>query len=698
MPTVGPAAATIQAASAAVADGVIAGRAPGLAPQTTSDQAARRNGLGKPPAASHALSYRPDIDGLRAVAVVPVVLFHAFPGYMPGGFTGVDIFFVISGYLISLIVLEGLLRGHFSLLDFYSRRVRRIFPAMLTMLAATAGFSWWIATTDEWLQLQKHVLGSAIFSSNIMLYMESGYFDVAAESKPLLHFWSLAVEEQFYLFWPLLLWAFRYQAGSFLRVTAILGLSSLALGMYLVQADRSAAYYWPLPRFWELMAGGVLAYMVLHRPQQLQTQWPAAANLQSGLGALLLVAGFYVVDKERAFPGLWAVLPVVGTFLVIAAGPTAWINRYVLSHRILVTIGLISYPLYLWHWPVLAFARILDSDKPTAGARIVAVLLAFALAAATYWLLELPLRKARVSNRVKVGGLLALMLAITGIVWISDRSTAVDKQLYSTTMLRNDFGVPYRESCAPLMGSKFSNDWCHLSEAGPAGSLDQAQVLVIGDSHAGSFSTVMSALRQHDDFYFAQLARGQCPTLLNYGPPSCQALAAKALEYAKSLKGLKTVVLAGRWPMYEDRFEPDMLDNTKADFTAALRRTLSAYQALGVQLVVIHDVPLTSNPKACVERPIAPLSEFAHLQACPIPLSRAQEADLSNRQIFKALARDYPQLQFFDPWHYLCDKRECRVRVGDDILYVDESHLSVSGGAYLARQGGDALRTMIGLR
>lgn len=334
------------------------------------------------------LNYRPDIDGLRAVAVGSVVGFHAFPYNFPGGFVGVDVFFVISGFLISTILLSSLEKGSFSIADFYLRRIRRILPALVTMMVACLIGGYFFLLADEFELLGKHVAGGAAFLSNLLYWRESGYFDTAAEKKPMLHLWSLAIEEQFYIVWPLLLalgWKWR---RSFVGLIAVLALLSFAGNLYYVRRDPTAAFYSPLLRFWELMLGGALAYLALRRIQ-CRTEHQHWVSL-AGFG--LLAAAFLLIDPGTAFPGWWALLPTLGACLVIFAGPNGVINRYLLAHPWMVLIGLISYPLYLWHWPLLSFARIVEGE-PARGTTAVLVGISVLLAWLTYRFVEMPVRR-----------------------------------------------------------------------------------------------------------------------------------------------------------------------------------------------------------------------------------------------------------------------------------------------------------------
>lgn len=332
------------------------------------------------------LKYRPDIDGLRAIAVLSVIAYHFFPRKLASGFIGVDVFFVISGFLISTIVFSNLERGDFSIRSFYDRRIRRIFPALLVVLAALLVFGYFTFLADEYAAAGKHVAGGAGFVSNLVLYRESGYFDAAAETKPLLHLWSLGIEEQFYIVWPLLLAFVSRRKWSFLPITLAIAAGSFAANLYFLRSSSAAAFYLPFTRFWELMIGGVLAYVSLHRRDLLERH----GEVRAWLGLALLAGGLAVIDRTKAFPGYWALLPTVGTFLLISAGPSTWLNKHVLSLRPLVWVGLISYPLYLWHWPLLVAYRILGFHLKAAS--VLLIVAAFVLSFLTYRLIEKPLR------------------------------------------------------------------------------------------------------------------------------------------------------------------------------------------------------------------------------------------------------------------------------------------------------------------
>lgn len=370
------------------------------------------------------LVYRPDIDGLRAVAVLAVVAYHAAPGWLPGGFIGVDVFFVISGFLITRILAGQLAEGRWSLADFYARRIRRIFPALGLVLLASLAAGWWLLLPGQLAKLGQHGLLGAGFVANIGYWLETGYFDALAQDKPLLHLWSLGVEEQFYLVWPLLMWA-AWRRGVGLRTLA-LGLAGLSLLINIVGVSLwpSATFYLPPARLWELLTGAVLALSpqalaFLHNAPSRRTRW--LAHALAGLGAGLLLAGFVWTSAADRFPGWWALLPVGGAAALVAAGPNAWINRRVLSQPWMVGCGLISFSLYLWHWPLLSFLAMTSDGPPSRLARLAAVALSIGLAWLSWRWVEQPLRHGP-RLRLKTGGMVLTMVGIAagaGALWAS---------------------------------------------------------------------------------------------------------------------------------------------------------------------------------------------------------------------------------------------------------------------------------------
>jgi peptidoglycan/LPS O-acetylase OafA/YrhL len=362
-------------------------------------------------------SYRPDIDGLRAFAVLSVVFYHAFPNVVRGGYVGVDIFFVISGFLISSILLKEMAGGFFSFTIFYGRRVRRIFPALIVCLALVLAYGFVSLLPSELMQLGKHVFFGATFLSNIAIWNETGYFEIAATLKPLLHLWSLGIEEQFYIFWPALLWTairLRITVG---RLVVVLFLASFSINVLLSTTSILEDFFLPVPRFWEFLAGTALAICRQNVLAPHIRSWIASAGFAALLGSVALF------KAELRFPGWWALLPVGGALALMSAGPEALVNRTVLSNRIVVFVGLISYPLYLWHWPLISYAYIIRLGKtPTPLMAIGLVIAAFLLAWATYRFIECPIRfGAHRRSRTRITVACMIILGGCGlVVWTAN--------------------------------------------------------------------------------------------------------------------------------------------------------------------------------------------------------------------------------------------------------------------------------------
>ena len=501
-------------------------------------------------------AYRPDIDGLRAIAILSVVSFHVSPRTLPGGFTGVDVFFVISGYLISTIVFGNLERGGFSMAGFYARRIRRILPALLTVMLASLAVGWFVLLLDEFAQLGRHVVASSLFLQNFQLWSESGYFDRAAEAKPLLHLWSLAVEEQFYLFWPLLLVACWKRGWNLLAVTAVVFVSYRGAGFCLTHADAVAAFYSPLSRFWELMIGSMLAYWTARRPASSDR----GAEPRSFAGLLMLALSFLLIDKERDFLAGWALLPTLGTALLISAGPSAWLNRRVLASRPMVWVGLISYPLYLWHWPMLSFVRIVDGN-PEPVIEIAVVVLAFVLAWATYAWIEQPIRLGVKSGVVTLLGTSLLLLA--GGVFVHG-GFLQSRQTVDSTILGaiGDWDYPQGMNRLPAAAGK-------SHEIGARGG---GITLFVGDSHVQQYSVrvVDQLSRSPGHFNTVRfMTEGGCPPIPGIFEDhprrrGCDSARRLALDAATDVN-VKKLVIGACWNCYFIGI-PDAAGKQKYDY------------------------------------------------------------------------------------------------------------------------------------
>ncbi len=576
---------------------------------------------------SNTSDYRPDVDGLRGVAVVSVLAFHFWPSFISGGFVGVDIFFVISGYLISLILLKDFARGKFSISNFYARRVKRIFPSLVAVLFATLIIGWLILFAHEFANLGKDIIGGAGFVANILLWRDTGYFAVVAERKPLLHLWSLGVEEQFYIFYPIFLWAvYRYSQRPIASLLLVLS-ASFILSIYCTNVYPGAAFYLPFTRLWELLTGCILACYEqrtgrLSSPpsgNSLQSRGGTGKPLNNSLITVAAIAGLAMIlgsvvfpINPRSFPGFWAVLPTLGAGLVIWSGTRTRINRLLLSNKVIVGIGLISYPLYLWHWPLLAFARIGFGDSLPAGAILALIVSTFVLSYITYKYIECPIRFGGVLGSRSVLILSSAMLAVV-ILSCGAFARLLPSRLALTDIgeevdaARQDFHYPFADNSG--LDRNFRRDVTIPSAQG------SKTVLFVGDSHMQHYWPRIEFVlknRQGNARAVSFITAGGCPTLPNVNRVKRGYASDKLYEYIMSEAArpeIDTVVISSFWEIYFIGCYPgrgaeslhDVRDSDKTPLrpgTAAFQRILDEFGAsisrlakMGKKVVVILSNP-----------------------------------------------------------------------------------------------------------
>ena len=507
---------------------------------------------------SRSLAYRPDIDGLRAVAVSSVVAYHAAPAVVRSGYIGVDVFFVISGFLISSIIINERDSGHFSLVGFYLRRIRRLFPALVVVLAATWLLGWYFLLPHEFHALGKHIAAGAGYFINITLKYEAGYFDASADTKPLLHLWSLAVEEQFYIVWPLLLLLIRTHRQLAVVLVCITGVS-FCLNLEAVGRNPASAFYLPQNRVWELSAGALLALSTLHAVQWKEwlERWCGRggisprllADVASCIGIALIAGAVFAFDAQVIYPGGWAVIPTLGAVLVIAAGSDGLVNKRVLSHQGLVAIGLISYPLYLWHWPLLSFQSILGLREDWRATALV-VTAAVMLACVTYLFVEKPVRRLR-ATAVPVA-LFAVTLSFC-LVGVLSRTGVLSGRLNS--LREHEIGDAISDWRFPkgLQRTRMSSGLTVYANA-PAHAGARDKVLYVGDSHIEQYwpriEQVLTKTQAAKSVVFATM--GGCPPVPGVrddAHPICAGFAERAFDLAMQ-DDIGTVVIGAAWATY----------------------------------------------------------------------------------------------------------------------------------------------------
>lgn len=666
------------------------------------------------------LAYRPDIDGLRALAIIAVVIFHLFPHWLPGGFIGVDIFFVISGYLITSIIFKAQSREEFNLLEFYSRRIKRIFPALIVVLVFCLVLGWYVLLADEYQVLGKHIAAGASYVSNFVLMFEAGYFDTASELKPLLHLWSLSIEEQFYLFWPLLLiLALRGNLNPLVLIFALLAISFL-LNVASIEQRPTQVFYLPIFRSWELLIGAALAYINFHArhdfegvaKRRLLRNLPGAGNgvanilAWGGFGAILLA--MIIFNKGKPFPGWGALFPTVGTVCLIAAGKQAWLNRYILSHKVAVYIGLISYPLYLWHWPLLFFVRIFRAGSPSFLQRLGVVVLSVLLAWATYWLVE---KRLRFLQHWAVASGLFVTLATLGAIGFHVYMQAgyADRDPQAERMARNVGAMAWDKqglNRQPACAEKFGKDmqYCEIYNIRKAPT-----VMLIGDSNANHFYPGLAEAYAKTNDNLLNLGQGGCPpfygvsVMMQEGDLHCENTRDKALNIAIETSSVKTVVLSMLGVGYatgkrsvtgnEQNFVriayPDnrTLNKPLAILENAMRATLARLINAGKEVVFINSIPMLDfDPASCVRfRPWQSM-DIPLKTPCAIPQKEVDTLSSEYQSMVERVQHDFPQVKIWDPSRELCDGKYCWAMKGGELLYRDAVHLSKTGSRFMGER------------
>lgn len=628
---------------------------------------------------SHA--YRPDIDGLRAVAVLAVLLFHCFPSFVSGGFVGVDVFFVISGYLIGRSSFEEIVSGRYSARAYFGRRARRIFPALLVVLVGVLIAGWWILLPIEYELLGKHVAGASVFISNWQFWREVGYFNTEATLKPLLHLWSLAVEEQFYLVLPLFLLYSIHRRKSPLIPLIIFALICFVSAVWRLPDHKAWGYFHLFSRGWELMIGVLLAYAEGRRARVPESaplfvdRWRPAVG---GIGLAMVLGSAWGFSSSTLFPGLMALLPTIGAALFIAAGTKGFFNR-LLSLRPLAYIGLISYPLYLWHWPILSMLRVVDGNSLDLMTRLGVFLVSFPLAAITYHLVEQPLRTSAVVKRPYFA------LALWGILLAIGAAGYV---VYSKQ------GMPGR----------FAELDTNLQPASskqvmpPAGFTSERKAILLGDSNALMYAKSLSSyyFRVHGQELVYGFRAG-CKPFYNldkhtpgHSPQGCPSAVNPAIKQAIDDPQIETVLVVSAlysfnyylYPGFPVETSPDT-DLNNQIMSRAIDDTFAMLGASGKKIIVFFSTPsLNFVVSECQKRPVRWRTEVR--ADCFVTEEHYSNMQNWSRRKLKEVAARYPNIQLFDPALHLCREGRCEARLDGKLIYSDGAHLNALGAERIA--------------
>ncbi|MFA7305904.1 MAG: acyltransferase family protein [Hyphomicrobium sp.] len=617
------------------------------------------------------LRYRPELDGLRAIAVASVFLCHLGMSPFSGGYVGVDVFFVLSGFLITRIIAEDLRAGRFSIASFYERRIRRIVPALVFVGACSTVAAIAILLPNELQAYATSLLAAALSLSNVWFASMIGYFDPAAATQPLLHTWSLGVEEQFYVAFPLLLsLAYRFgQKGVSIFVCGALAVS-LTLSIALTPGDPRSAYFLIHTRAWELLLGSVVALGLVSAPAQ---TWQR--EIASALGLLAIAAAVIFFSEKTPFPGYAALLPCVGTALIIWAGGGTRIARG-LSFPPFVFVGPISYSLYLWHWPLIVFAKLLLVQPFTPFQQLLLITVATALSVLTWRFVETPFRRrdGAVSNRKTafIGGSLSLgALALTATMLVSVQG------------MPNRFPAEILGIAAAAQDASPKRAACHF-DGTLAGDFDKSCILgaavapttiVYGDSHGAELAVALGALAEPRNESVRELTASGCPPALDFTYPSkaeCPGYNARMIEHLVALAPT-TIIVAANAVAWTHEYS--------AAFTRGLDAVLRALSSAGHRVILFGQVP-------------------PHPNQLPVPATLARQAMLGTKPDTYAFRPDMKALRKLDATldkiasaagatymsllPTLCNEIECKAAIDGTVLYFDDNHLTVAGEKLIA--------------
>lgn len=656
-------------------------------------------------------SYRAELDGLRAIAVSLVVLYHAGFSTFSGGFVGVDVFFVLSGFFMTAVIMKEIDAGTFDIARFYARRIRRIVPALVAVLIITSGLSLIFFMPQELERFAKSVRTVALFYPNVAFEKESGYFDLSAHLKPLLHTWSLGVEEQFYFIFPLYLMILNKWLRPKLLIILISSLlASFVLSVWTVFSDPTAAFYLLPYRLWELMVGAVVALAPLSYSR-------STACVLSSLGIAGIFSAALLFDNTTTFPGMAAALPCLSTALLLSAGnQTRW-PVVILGNRAVAFVGKISYSMYLWHWPIIVFFPYVAPGGAVALQKVTIVALTLVAGYFSWRFIEQPFRFGQPSLPPKVvflsaGAPIPAAIIFTAFVTSYDglpnRLPPEARQLYMATY---DMGPYFDPRCfADSDGAGLTASDVRAGKVCAIGDTSkEPSFLLWGDSHSAAIAPAIDAAAKKHHLAGMFVARGSCPPLLSTDFSSAQNVARcedfnnAALEYAER-RAFPFVFLAGYWPRYVHRaelpnhgifFSPEAdppVDDWSGPVKQGLNATVSRLSGHGAQVILIMDVPEMGYavPEALARAKMTGGS----LDIAP-PLEYVAKRQALARRVISEVAAETSS-RVVDPMPAVCDKHACRSTFDDVVLYRDSDHLTGRGAIAISAIFDDAMREISG--
>jgi peptidoglycan/LPS O-acetylase OafA/YrhL len=639
------------------------------------------------------MKYRPEIDGLRALAVLPVILFHAGFEWFSGGFIGVDVFFVISGYLITTIIISEVAEEKFSIVNFYERRARRILPALFFVMAACLPFAWLWLVPNDLIDFGQSLIAVSTFSSNILFWSESGYFDTAAELKPLLHTWSLAVEEQYYILFPIfLMLTWKLGIRWILILLSIMFLISLGISQW-GSSNSSSANFFLLPtRGWELLVGVFVAFHLKYNTHLKSRLLNQALSL---LGFGMIIYSIIAFDESTPFPSLYALIPTIGTgLLILCAVPKTFIHKF-LSLKFIVGIGLISYSAYLWHQPLLAFARHRLLGDVSELILMALCFISLLLAWFSWKFIEAPFRDKKTLTRKKV-----FLFSIGCIFIFSSLGLSMHlkdgfrERVNFSEVLANSFEMPSQDNCFDTPFNHSAEEWgCILG-----GSEGEINFILFGDSHSLSLKTLVDEKAKEKGIKVFYVGSSGCLPFMGIHPKrndqyenNCNLLNKRVYELAKSTD-IEGIILSARWSYYtygdydfngaqliSDTPEgPFNLQHSIDTFTSALGETVDNFNTIGVPIHLITQPPHQKYPSQSVY--FLSAKGIGSLDSLSV---RRSDFDRLNEIPINAFYEYKNKINIYNITDLFCDEYVCLIGETDRSFYYDNDHLSTDGALKL---------------
>ena len=617
------------------------------------------------------MKYRPEIDGLRALAVIPVILFHAGFDIFKGGFVGVDIFFVISGYLITTILIEDIENNKFSIINFYERRARRILPALYFIMLVCVPFAWMWMLPSQMKDFSLSLITVSFFTSNFLFWRESGYFEALADQKPLLHTWSLAVEEQFYLLFPIfLIFVWRFGKNKVFWIIIFMTLTSLILSEWGWRNKPIANFYLAPTRAWEIFSGAIVAFIIQKKGIQKN-------NVLALIGLIAVVFSIFTFDESTPFPSLYAIVPIIGALLIVLFAEKTTITAKILRTKALVAVGLISYSAYLWHQPLFALARIKLDQKPSEILMVILSILSLALAVISWRYIEKPFRR---KDKKSLSSQLVLVFSISGILiftvfgvlgYNNDRFNGIVGGDVGHKFYHKYIDEKYND-CEPRQVANSALTWKGFLRCKQSGEGEFDWVL-LGDSHAEHL--FLGLAQENPNINIAFYIFG-VPPYLN------EEKFKEIFEVISKIQNPKTIFLTMHFVT--------RVESEKA-LVDGFASTVGYLQELGHSVILLGDIPRYDvSPEECkygesVEQVI---------QKCSMTFSNFQQQTQIYESALRKLSSSFG-IHFLSVHQPLCNKERCNMILNEKILYRDNHHLNIPGSILIGKMLSNQLNKIL---